>query len=65
MHRAGICHRDLKCENLVLDADFNLKVIDLGLAIDVSGERGSGFCKKEFCGTRGYKAPEIVVGIGY
>ena len=65
MHQVDICHRDLKCENLVLDADFNLKVIDLGLAIDVSGERGSGFFEEEFCGTPCYRAPEINLGIAY
>jgi serine/threonine protein kinase len=28
----GISHRDLKWENLMLDSDFNLKVIDYGYA---------------------------------
>ena len=43
MHRAGVCHRDLKLSNLVLDAAFNLKVIDFGMACDLSGSDGSGF----------------------
>lgn len=30
MHEVGICHRDLKMENLLLDSNFNLKVSDLG-----------------------------------
>ena len=27
-HRAGVCHRDLRLENLLFDRDFNLKLTD-------------------------------------
>ena len=64
MHQAGVCHRDLKLDNLVLDSDFNLKVIDFGLACSVNGTTGGGFCDNN-CGTEGYKAPEITAGIRY
>ena len=37
MHQAGVYHRDLKLENIVLDAQFNLKLIDLGMACDITG----------------------------
>lgn len=64
MHRAGVCHRDLKLENLVLDSDFNLKVIDFGLACSLLGNTGRGYCDNN-CGTEGYKAPEITAAINY
>lgn len=31
-HAKGICHRDMKLENLMLDSNFDLKVIDFGFS---------------------------------
>ena len=46
MHRVGVCHRDLKLENLVLDSNFNLKITDFGLACDIVGNSDSGYCSR-------------------
>lgn len=66
MHKAEVSHRDLKLDNLVLDADFNLKIIDFGLACSSSGDTNSGFCVgSETYGSKGYMAPELLAGVDY
>ena len=52
MHSKGICHLDIKPENILFDEDYNLKLCDFGYSLN-SIMVGS---KK---GTSGYAAPEI------
>ena len=52
-------------ENIVLDTNFNVKVIDFGLACPLSGPYGSGKINGLMFGTERYMAPEILRGCAY
>lgn len=32
LHKKGICHRDIKLENIVIDQNKNIKLVDFGFA---------------------------------
>lgn len=57
-HANGVAHRDLKPENLLLNSDFNLKVIDFGMAKMKHGGEGDKFAHT-YVGTQTYMPPEV------
>uniref|UniRef100_A0A914YW35 Protein kinase domain-containing protein n=1 Tax=Panagrolaimus superbus TaxID=310955 RepID=A0A914YW35_9BILA len=56
-----IVHRDLKCENLLLDEYDNLKIADFGFARVLKDDEES----YTFCGSRAYVAYEIMTSKAY
>ncbi|XP_057318400.1 serine/threonine-protein kinase SIK3-like isoform X2 [Microplitis mediator] len=61
LHTHGVVHRDLKAENLLLDADNNIKLADFGF----SNEYTPGMPLSTWCGSPPYAAPEIFEGKHY
>ncbi|KAL1918687.1 uncharacterized protein VTP21DRAFT_2709 [Calcarisporiella thermophila] len=60
-HELKVVHRDLKLENILLDADMNLKLVDFSFSRECESRR----MLDTFCGSVAYAAPEMIKGRKY
>ncbi|OSX76783.1 hypothetical protein BU14_0176s0025 [Porphyra umbilicalis] len=75
LHAAGVLYRDVKLENILLDASGHVRIADFGLskllAAGTAGGGGGGGgggapeLTRTLCGTKNYCAPEAVRGDAY
>jgi serine/threonine protein kinase len=61
LHESGIAHRDVKPENVLLDANYQVKLADFGF----SRQADANLLMETPCGSPFYAAPEILLGESY
>ncbi|CAK6965912.1 rhodopsin kinase GRK1 [Scomber scombrus] len=62
LHQKRIVYRDLKPENVLLDNQGNVRISDLGLAVEMADDQ---LKIKGYAGTPGFMAPELLKGEEY
>lgn len=54
LHKHQIIHRDIKCENIMIDQNKNIRLIDLSFSCPCTNSHST------LCGSPAYLAPEII-----
>ena len=58
-HQNGLCHRDLKFENILVDDQFNLRLIDFAMSKNLADLLNEEMPNPQHFGPFYYMAPEI------
>jgi serine/threonine protein kinase len=57
LHENGVCHRNIKLENVMMNGDYEIKLVDFTLSGIFEGKNAQQIV--EICGTPLYMAPEL------
>ncbi|KAL1122231.1 hypothetical protein AAG570_003636 [Ranatra chinensis] len=67
-HRIGVVHRDIRCDNLLFDGNYTLKLSNFGFARAqmLPGKVDGCYPLSDtYCGSYAYSAPEVIKGVPY
>ena len=62
IHHQKVIHRDLKCENILIDPYGNIRIIDFGFARALGSSHSMA---RTVCGSPAYVAPEVIMAKPY
>ena len=59
LHNKNLCHRDIKLDNILLDKNYNIKIIDFEYCEKIKDENNEKIKMNQKVGTESYMAPEM------
>lgn len=60
LHGNGICHRDIKCENVLIQNENLVKLSDFGFSKKFRRQHGQDVMSTTFCGSASYASPQVL-----